>query len=503
MNVFSRITSKLKKVAVRSIAVLALVATCVVPATTNSTFATGNSTPRFNFLQGDVEMLKAANQTKNQPDWADPVTGSYAANVGDEIVFRFYFHNGMIDSTAHNVTLRASVPTVDSTQSRVNSYLDSDETSVITDTVIDGQILGYGQGYSQIDLANSGHLEYINGSTKMWRHSPEQWGTVIADGITSANGLNIGNIQGCWDYAGYVTFKTRVVAAPNPAQLVVNKYVSTANSNNWVETLNGAHENDTVSYKISVADNGQLPANNVLVKDSLPAHVSYVAGTTKLYSPSYPSGQTQADTITTSGINVQSIAASMANQIYFTFNARIGTGLAYPGGIATLVNTARVTYNSQELTDQATVNVVGNNGMSIEKKVWNGNCWVEQNNIHLGDHIRYQITVSNTGQTTLTNINVSDVIPVYTEYINGSTTLNGNAYSDGITSSNGLTFASLASGANMTIVFEVRTYGCPPVGDYTLVNSARAYATAVSSISDTASTIMTLVPVSGPNINQL
>jgi uncharacterized repeat protein (TIGR01451 family) len=505
MKLFSAIKSKLKTSAGKTVAVLALIGAILLPSNVLNSEATGSQsqTPRFNFLQGDSEMLVAANYTKGQANWADPVSGSYAANIGDEIVFRFYFHNGVLNSTATNTIARALLPNTVGTQHRVLSHLWSDQTQAITDTVVNGTIVGYGAGFSEINLTTPGRLEYVAGSSKIWRDNPDQNGVTIPDGITSTNGINIGSISGCWEYSGYITFKARVKSA---ASIAIDKYVGYPGTGmSWDTILQNAKEGETVAWKIPVKNTGQTDALEVLVKDTLPATLTYIAGSTVYFGPDAPAnGYQMPDGITGNGLYINNLKPGDANVVYFVFQTKIGTNLTYgSGGTAELVNTATATYNNQSVQDQARVIVSGVSGMTIEKKVWNGSAWVEQNNITLGQNIRYQIKIKNVGEVNLTGVVASDVIPVYTEYIAGSTKMNGNSIADGIASVNGISIGSIARGCEITLEFTVKTYGCPPVGDYTLVNTAYSRATNISAVSDTASTIMTLNRVSGPSVSNL
>jgi uncharacterized repeat protein (TIGR01451 family) len=510
MNIFSKMKgmfarakecvgkSKIKKVAVAAAALMMLSTAVITPTIADEA---NSGTPRFNFMKNDLEMLTAANYSKGQPNWSDPVTGQYKAEAGDEVVFRFYFHNGMENTTAHNVILRALLPTEASNQARVLSSLDSAETDPITDTVVDGKIIGYGNGYAEVDLASVGRLEYVPGSTKIWREYPDQWGVNLPDGITSQDGINIGNVQGCWQYAGYVTFKAVV---KSPAEISIAKFIAYPGTNSWNTILQDAKENETIAYKIRVKNDGQSAAPNVLVKDMLPSNVTYIPGTTVFYGPNTPpDGYTMPDGITGNGMIVEIIKPGLENAISFVFQAKIGKNLTYgPQGVWEGVNWGQATYGSQTVKAQAKVTVIGKASIKVDKTVWEAisNQWVETNHVKLGDTITYRIIVTNTGDRDHNNLVVNDVIPVYTRYINGSTKVNGVTVTDGITES-GINLGMLKRGASTTIIFRVKTVGCPPLGDYTLTNTAYATTNLVTGISDIAKTILRMDPVQGPTVS--
>ena len=75
------------------------------------------STPRFNYLNGDYEMLRGAFTTDQ--NWRDPVE----ANIGDRVAVLFYYHNGVLNSTAKHTTLRVDLPVAESTSIKLTSYL--------------------------------------------------------------------------------------------------------------------------------------------------------------------------------------------------------------------------------------------------------------------------------------------------------------------------------------------------------------------------------------------
>lgn len=498
MKIFSKIKETLKskrtKIVAASAIILSLV-TGLIGANVDMARSSASATPRFNFMQNDKELLTSLNLTQNPSgtNWSDPVS----ANIGDEVALRFYFHNGMQDTTAHNVTMRALLPSTVGKQHNVLSYLDSDETPLITDTVVNGSIKGFGAGFTQVNTTSDARLEYIPGSTKIWRTNPNEYGKPMIDAVVNETGLNIGNVDGCWQYAGYLTFKVKVKA---PAQLSISKYVAYPGSSTWSANLNNVKEGETVAWKIGLLNHGQSDAVNVAVKDVLPDHVTYIPGTTVYYGPDYPNGYVMTDGLTVNGLNINRVQPGETTEVFLVFQTKVGTGLPYSNGVWTGINTANATLNGTTISATARINVCGVPNVTIAKTVKDasGN-WVELINVKLGDTITYKIVVKNIGTAPLTSINVNDVIPVYSKYINGSTKVNGTAVADGIAGT-GIPLANLAAGQSVTITLQVLVYGCPPLGDYTMVNTAYVSATGVVGISDTASAIVHLDPIALPTL---
>ena len=485
--------SAIKRSILGAVALSVLGATVIAPTIASDT--TSSPSPRFNFLSGDHELLTAANSTKGQSNWVDPVDGGYKADVGDEVVFRFYYHNGVLNSVARNTVLRALLPNKASTQHKVVTHLNSQDTNPITDTVVDGQIVGYGNGFTEINLAEAGRLEYVPGSTTIWDNARPN-GAHLPDGVVTNDGINIGNIAGCWQYAGYVTFKAVVKA---PADIAIEKYVAYPGSNAWGTILEDANEGETVAWNVRIGNFGDTVAKDVLARDALPSELSYINGTTILYNgESDPNGTVMPDTFTTSGFTIDEIIPGANNVITIMFQTKIGSNLPYgPQGVWEGVNWAYATHQGNRIGAHAKVTVVGEASLEINKTVWNGSNWVERNNANVGDIITYKIVVRNIGDLNQLNLRVNDVIPVYTKYIAGSTKVNGQSFADGVEGS-GITLGKLAKDDRVIVTFEVLTYGCPPIGDYTLTNTAYATSSLVVGISDTAMTILHLDPVVGP-----
>jgi uncharacterized repeat protein (TIGR01451 family) len=150
--------------------------------------------------------------------------------------------------------------------------------------------------------------------------------------------------------------------------------------------------------------------------------------------------------------------------------------------------------------DQAKVTVTCNRGLVVDKEVSNGVSWVEQNNLELGDRVDYRVVIRNTGNVPISDVRIKDVLPMFVRYIAGTTKVNGNSVADGIVSANGLLIGSLAAGQEITVTLSGSTYGCPPVGDYTIVNTAYVSGSDTTEVSDTAQSILRFSPAAMPSV---
>lgn len=481
-SAFSAKKSKRTLVKAASIAVL----TCSLLGVAGGQYAhsSTSTTPRFNFLQGDKEMLQVAKTTDSS--WGDPIT----ANIGDRVAYLFYYHNGMVDTTATHTKVRVDLPIDESNKLVAKSYLWSQETAAITDTVVDGKMVGLSG--ATINLPSNGRIQYVAGSTK-WYPNKSQVGTQMPDGITSNSGLDLGDIKGCWEYSGYVTFLADI---KGQAQLVMDKTVAHPGDTDWKKEIT-ANPGDSIAYHLGIKNTGDITAQNVSVIDRLPSYMTYTPGTAYYYTKEHPEGVKLADTIFNSGVSLPNVAPGDNGIIYVTYRTKIATNMS--NGAFALNNVAQVFMNGVEQDqDQAKVTVTCSRGLVINKQVSNGVSWVEQNNLVLGDRVDYRIVIRNTGNMTVENVRVKDVLPMFVRYIPGSTKLNGVTKLDDIVSANGLLVGSLTSGQEITITLSGKTYGCPPIGDYTIVNAAYTSGTDAPEVSDTAKSILSFIATPAP-----
>lgn len=446
----------------------------------------GSTVPRFNFMEGDAEMLRVGKTTDTV--WTDPLT----ANAGDRVAYLFYYHNGMINTTAHHTKVRVDLPLEQSTTLTAKSWLWSQETAAISDTVVNGQIVG--RSGATINTATPSRLQYVAGSTK-WFPNGSQTATAMPDGIISDSGLDLGDIQGCWDYAGYVTFLVDVKA---PAQLVMDKTVAHPGESSWHEEIT-ANPGDSIAYHLGIRNDGGTTASAVTVKDLLPTYMTYETGTTYIYTSEHPEGIKQADTLFTTGINLPDVLPGQSNVIYVTYRTKIDANM--PTGAFALNNVAQVLMGGViQDQDQAKVTVTASRGLVIDKQVSNGVSWVEQNTAKLGDRIDYRIIIRNTGNVAITNVYLKDILPVFVTYVNGSTKIDGVQVSDEITSSNGLLIGTLGAGQQKVITLSGKIYGCPPVGGYTLTNTAYTWGNSVNEVNDSAITVVNVTSPQAPKL---
>ena len=362
--------------------------------------------PRFNFLSGDYEMIRGVNYTQNETVWKNPVSGT----VGDEFRGIVYYHNGVLNTTAENTRIKINIPgSTTNNSAKITGSISADNAETVTATVVDGQIVG--RDGLIVNLNQDANLEFVPGSVK-WFPEGSKTSVTLPFGqsgneIVSGNGLNIGGINGCWEFAGYVSFGFKTKAKITPSTLTVSKTVKnvTAGETNFIEQTNAAR-GDEVLYHIDVNTSGSEPLENVIVKDELPSGVGFVSGSlVKITSGGKTTiSDSDAAKFFDGGLNIGTISGGNT-RTSFEFKAKVANNA--PEGC--LTNKAIATAGSLSASDIAKVCVVAPNIVK-QKTAFN----VTKNEpaaiANPGDVIEYTLITKNTGSAPIANFVVEDDI---------------------------------------------------------------------------------------------
>ncbi len=447
------------------------------------------NSPRFNFMNGDFELLRGANQTAGENVWKDPVAG----DVGDTFKGIVYYHNGIVGTVAENTRVKVTIPNSTSGNSAVlSARISADNAETVTDTVIDGQIVG--QSGLTANLDSSANLELVPGSVKWYpdqQNSPDTPHALpfgqTGDEITSGDGINLGNINGCWEYAGYVVFAFRTVENTAPA-LNIEKTVRniTTGENNYVEVTN-ASANDEVEYKISITNPGTQVARNVKFSDSLPSDLSFKNGSMKIYrdGADIPEAITDevAGQIFAAGWTFGDMQTGAGKATKFVFSAKAPSEIAVAKQV---VNTATAVSDSLSDSDIAKVNLIPDGTPNIvlnktAKNLTSGQ--IAENRIIAGknvlaldavagDSIEYTLITKNTGNASSDDYLIQDGIADILEYAEVISISDGGSVIDG-TNGNDSKLVSypvvdIAEGESVERTFTVKVLnpipGNPPSG---------------------------------------
>ncbi|MEI8143159.1 MAG: LPXTG cell wall anchor domain-containing protein [Candidatus Berkelbacteria bacterium] len=428
--------------------------------------------PRFNYLAGDYKMLQGANRTQNDADYSASPTGK----LGDTFAGMIYYHNGVENTTAHNVRVKVSMPSV-STNGKftISSAIMSDDAGTVTDDMI-------------VNLSDgNGAVEFIPGSVK-WMPNAKQNNNAVSPFVNGqtgnelvGNGLNIGNVQGCWDYAGFITFLFKTSGS---SSLSIEKSVRNVSENqsNFVKQVN-ANNGEEVEFKVVVSNPGTAAISTVNIKDVMPAGLMVKGGTLL--------GQSADESkFFGSGIVIPSIAAS--GSLTYLYRAIVASNEN-----KTYINTAYASNAAHSVSDTATVIVKHDDvvSMKIDKLVRNvtlsENEFVDQNSALAGDTLEYQITISNDGNTTLDGVLLKDILPVNVNYLYGTTIVTragvDQTYNDALIG-DGLTFSNFTVGECIIVRFRAVTVKSIAAGEI-LTNTATVQANGLV-LSDIAKTVI-------------
>ena len=200
-------------------------------------------------------------------------------------------------------------------------------------------------------------LEYVSGSAILSNHQQQ---TKLSDNLLTS-GVKVGSYDlsgkwyACHDYAGAVTFEFKVKENPT-SDFTMSKQVRkhSTTSGGWVESY-AAQPGETVDYLVQYKNTGNVTQENVVIKDTLPAGMTYVAGSTILANGNNPSGKAINDDVTTKGVNIGTYAPGAS--AWVRFSAKVADSDDLVCGANSLKNVASVTTGSGTKSDDAIVTV--------------------------------------------------------------------------------------------------------------------------------------------------
>ncbi|MEG0780963.1 MAG: hypothetical protein RR426_10195, partial [Oscillospiraceae bacterium] len=208
---------------------------------------------------------------------------------------------------------------------------------------------------------------------------------------------------------------------------------------------------DTLTYTVTLHNTGNVPANNVVVTDVIPAGTTYVAASTTATAP-FTGDPTTAITL------LNPIPAG--GTVTITFQVKLGAG-APP--VNPVPNTAKAAY--AYTVDPSNPNGVTANGVSntVHTPVSTAHLNIvkvaDKGIAYIGDTITYQLAVTNTGNVPADNVVITDLVPSGTVLVPGSLTVSA-PYTGSPASSIALT-SGIPAGGTVTISFQVKVTAIP------------------------------------------
>lgn len=268
------------------------------------------------------------------------------AEEGKTYLVRLYVHNNNrkgFEKVATGVNANLSLPKVVSKESRVDGFINS--ANATPSRYWDSVVFKSDRNF---------YLDYVEGSALYENNAVGKNGGVkLSDSVVNG-GVQLGydkldgNIPGCYEYSGIVTIKVKPVFENTS----IEKEVRLAGTKTWQKSVN-AKVGDKVEYQIHYKNNNNSTVQNVMVSDSLPTNMKYLANTTKLFNTTMPKGAiAKTDTLTTTGINIGDYAVN--GDGYVRFSAQV-VDKDLVCGNNRLINWAKVSANGFAVQDSADV----------------------------------------------------------------------------------------------------------------------------------------------------
>lgn len=264
--------------------------------------------PNYGDERNFVTIKDSANQ--NTGTWVDDIT----VTNNKEYYVRMYVHNNAaanLNLVAHNVVAKFNVPTQNATQIQIDGYLSS---PTADPTQVWDQAIFHGANNSKFKLQYvAGSATYTNNKFTNGTGLPD---SIVGSGAQLGYDQMNGDIPGCFQYSGAVIFKVKAVTSEFDVQKTVR--INGATDKTFKESVN-AKAGDKVDYQIYFENKGGAKLDNVVIKDALPAGMTYVAGSTTLYNAN--GNRTVADGVTTNGLNIGDYTPT--SNAYLRFSAQV------------------------------------------------------------------------------------------------------------------------------------------------------------------------------------
>ena len=363
----SKITSLIRRAPKRFAAVLAvLAAAIIIPTAVLASW--GPDRPTYNWdgpaanyvvfnsfvdnpVQGDERNFM---QVREASAVADTYADVISLEDGKEYVVNMYYHNNAsttLNSAAKNY---AGIARDAYVKAEIPGLVQNGSNGTVAQGYIGASNAQPKEVWDDVKFKNTSGgdiaLKYVPGSATINNFGNAN-GMKLSDAIVTSgapigyDSLN-GDVPGCNEFSGYVTFKIKAVQS----NFTIEKDVRIAGETEYKDSVT-AKPGDTLEYRIQYKNTGSITQKNVGIEDTLPADVHYIAGSTTLKNANNPNGKSIADGVTTTGINIGDYAAN--SNAFVKFSAKVAGLDQLDCGVNTLINTARVLVGDDTKQDTA------------------------------------------------------------------------------------------------------------------------------------------------------
>lgn len=281
-------------------------------------------------LNTDFPLLDARNATKGE-SWSTSQSDHDAgvtAEPGDEIEFLIYYHNGAAnapENIAPNVVAKANVPGFSGNSFTVSAQISSSNAATVSSSSKGGDV------QVQVSGPVTQTMTLVSGST-VWMPNRASQSFTMPNTITT-NGISLGSIQACWEFTGFIKFRVKVSNNQPNLSLAIDKTVRNVTSSTSFSNQVNANPGDTVEFKIVGTNTSQVTLNDVVMRDVLPAKLTYVNNSLSV-SKSFTGD------FFGSGAALGSVGAGQ--QVTATFRATVAGESQFNIGTTELVNTGYI-----------------------------------------------------------------------------------------------------------------------------------------------------------------
>ncbi|MDG1594848.1 DUF11 domain-containing protein, partial [Bacillus cereus] len=304
-------------------------------------------------------------------------------------------------------------------------------------------------------------------------------------GVNPVSGIPIGTITIGED--AIVSFQVTVTSIPTPNELnnnAITTFNYIVNPNNvpvtnttTTNTVTTTVQNDnviaikavdftsalpgqTLTYTITITNNGNIIIEDLLLVDTAPADTTFVIGSVTINGINQPNANPE------NGITLGNLAPN--DSVIITFQVTISSSTLQP----TINNDATVSYTVIIDPDEPPITITKQTNTvttTLIEPIINIEKTADKSIVVIGDVITFTLEIFNDSTIPTISTSVIDTIPAGTTFIENSVTINGTPVPN-VRPDTGINIGSLSAGTVATITFQVLVTSIP--SNSTIINSA-------------------------------
>lgn len=419
--------------------------------------------------------------SQNEADWQNGLH----LDAGQQGVALMYIHNGAANNldpeqtTARDVKITTRAETGPGSSHKISVTFSGSNTNTVNKSFT-------------IYTPENARLEVIPNSGFMYNYL----GQLILDqqNLNLGNSTyNLGDLDACFEYSVFLSFKFKVVADTPPStqtNLSVQKLVSNTTAGTGFTDQVSANKGEKLKYQIKVKNTGNVVAKDVQVTDNGASGITIdstsvnISGASQLFQGIIPGTILLGDLQPGQEVVITYTATATSNNCATVNN----TATVVATNATTVSDTASVNIHCEQTTPkQITIN------KQVRKSGESSTNFVESVSAKAGDSVRFRVTVTNTSNTKVDNVRMTDVIPSGLKFADNVTVNGSHGNIDFSNNTLTINLGSLERGESRVIEFSSDVLA---TSASTICNTASAVATDVSQVQDNA-----CVQVSGVIVN--